>query len=176
MGFKCNLYKKLLTSLIDLSTYNIQTIIICDHLFLFLCKLKQRYNFKSIRVDFLEQFLVNGKALSACQAVRTSIYAQHKPWKTWIKSLMWVAGDLLVLAHFGAVSFVNSIGTKNWKNVSYKFFAPKSGTQMSTENSSIHWCCTDEDVRELQKVFFHILGLFLGGCLWQDSFCTCLSP
>lgn len=39
----------------------------------------KRYNFKSIRVDFLEQFLVNGKALSACQAVRTSIYAQHKP-------------------------------------------------------------------------------------------------
>ncbi|KAK9276738.1 hypothetical protein L1049_006274 [Liquidambar formosana] len=37
------------------------------------------YQFKSIRVDFLEQLLVNGKALSPHQAVRTSIFAQHKP-------------------------------------------------------------------------------------------------
>ncbi|KAJ9708334.1 hypothetical protein PVL29_000400 [Vitis rotundifolia] len=37
------------------------------------------YQFKSIRVDFLEQVLVNGKALASHQAVRTSIYAQHKP-------------------------------------------------------------------------------------------------
>ncbi|KAF3432235.1 hypothetical protein FNV43_RR26974 [Rhamnella rubrinervis] len=37
------------------------------------------YQFKSIRVDFVEQMLVNGKALSPQQAVRTSIYAQHKP-------------------------------------------------------------------------------------------------
>lgn len=37
------------------------------------------YQFKSIRVDFLEQVLVNGKALACHQAVRTSIYAQHKP-------------------------------------------------------------------------------------------------
>lgn len=39
----------------------------------------QHYQFKSIRVDFLEQVLVNGKALSPRQAVRTSIFAQHKP-------------------------------------------------------------------------------------------------
>ncbi|XP_071926735.1 uncharacterized protein [Coffea arabica] len=37
------------------------------------------YQFKSVRVDFLEQMLVNGKALSHSQAVRASIYAQHKP-------------------------------------------------------------------------------------------------
>ncbi|KAL7001053.1 hypothetical protein U1Q18_002207 [Sarracenia purpurea var. burkii] len=37
------------------------------------------YRFKSVRVDFLEQVLVNGKAPSSLQAVRTSIYAQHKP-------------------------------------------------------------------------------------------------
>ncbi|KAK8563998.1 hypothetical protein V6N13_005784 [Hibiscus sabdariffa] len=37
------------------------------------------YKFKSIRVDFLEQVLVNGKALPPHQAIRTSIYAQHKP-------------------------------------------------------------------------------------------------
>ncbi|KAL4346472.1 hypothetical protein GQ457_17G005740 [Hibiscus cannabinus] len=37
------------------------------------------YKFKSIRVDFLEQVLVNGKALPPQQAIRTSIYAQHKP-------------------------------------------------------------------------------------------------
>ncbi|KAB2035551.1 hypothetical protein ES319_D04G160100v1 [Gossypium barbadense] len=37
------------------------------------------YQFKSIRVDFLEQVLVNGKALPPHQAIRTSIYAQHKP-------------------------------------------------------------------------------------------------
>ncbi|GFZ15937.1 hypothetical protein Acr_25g0003460 [Actinidia rufa] len=36
------------------------------------------YQFKSVRVDFLEQVLVNGKALSSLQAVRTSIHAQHK--------------------------------------------------------------------------------------------------
>ncbi|XP_010253138.1 PREDICTED: tetratricopeptide repeat protein 5-like isoform X2 [Nelumbo nucifera] len=39
----------------------------------------KHYNFKSIRVDFLEQLLVNGKAPSPQQAVCTSIYAQHKP-------------------------------------------------------------------------------------------------
>ncbi|EXB65604.1 Tetratricopeptide repeat protein 5 [Morus notabilis] len=37
------------------------------------------YQFKSIRVDFLEQVLVNGKALSPQQAVHSSIFAQHKP-------------------------------------------------------------------------------------------------
>ncbi|XAR72287.1 hypothetical protein NMG60_11018874 [Bertholletia excelsa] len=37
------------------------------------------YQFKSIRVDFLERVLVNGKALLSGQAVRTSIHAQHKP-------------------------------------------------------------------------------------------------
>lgn len=42
------------------------------------------YRFKSIRVDFLEQLLVNGialppQALPPHEAVRTSIYAQHKP-------------------------------------------------------------------------------------------------
>ncbi|KAJ7943058.1 Tetratricopeptide repeat protein 5 [Quillaja saponaria] len=36
------------------------------------------YQFKSIRVDFLEQILVNGKTLRPYNAVRTSIYAQHK--------------------------------------------------------------------------------------------------
>ncbi|KAL0000123.1 hypothetical protein SO802_019725 [Lithocarpus litseifolius] len=40
---------------------------------------EKHYQFKSIRIDFLEQVLVNGKALSSRQAVRTSIYAQHKP-------------------------------------------------------------------------------------------------
>ncbi|GMJ03307.1 hypothetical protein HRI_003999900 [Hibiscus trionum] len=37
------------------------------------------YKFKSIRIDFLEQVLVNGKVLPPHQAIRTSIYAQHKP-------------------------------------------------------------------------------------------------
>lgn len=31
-------------------------------------------------MDFIEQVLVNGKVLSPNQAVRSSIYAQHKPW------------------------------------------------------------------------------------------------
>lgn len=39
----------------------------------------KHYQFKSIRVDFLEQVIVNGKAPSAHQAVQASIYAQHKP-------------------------------------------------------------------------------------------------
>ncbi|XP_048319164.2 uncharacterized protein LOC107429357 isoform X1 [Ziziphus jujuba] len=37
------------------------------------------YHFKSVRVDFIEQLLVNGKAFSPQQGVRASIYAQHKP-------------------------------------------------------------------------------------------------
>ncbi|XP_074309421.1 uncharacterized protein LOC141643923 [Silene latifolia] len=37
------------------------------------------YQFKSIRVDFKEQILVNGKPLSSDQAIRSSIHAQHKP-------------------------------------------------------------------------------------------------
>lgn len=36
------------------------------------------YQFKSVRVDALEQVLVNGKALSSNQAVSASIYVQHK--------------------------------------------------------------------------------------------------
>lgn len=40
---------------------------------------EKRYQFKSIRVDFLEQLLVNGKPLPPHQAIRTSFYAQHKP-------------------------------------------------------------------------------------------------
>ncbi|KAE8022795.1 hypothetical protein FH972_008565 [Carpinus fangiana] len=40
---------------------------------------EKHYQFKSIRVDFLEQALVNGKAPAPRHAIRTSIYAQHKP-------------------------------------------------------------------------------------------------
>ncbi|KAH7571030.1 hypothetical protein JRO89_XS05G0242300 [Xanthoceras sorbifolium] len=40
---------------------------------------KQCHQFKSIRVDFVERVLVNGKSLPPQQVVRTSIYAQHKP-------------------------------------------------------------------------------------------------
>ncbi|KAF5195315.1 Tetratricopeptide repeat protein [Thalictrum thalictroides] len=39
----------------------------------------KEYQFKLIRVDFLEQVIMNGKALAPHQAVSTSIYAQHKP-------------------------------------------------------------------------------------------------
>lgn len=39
----------------------------------------KHYQFKSIRLDFYEQVLVNGKALTPQQAIHTSIYAQHKP-------------------------------------------------------------------------------------------------
>ncbi|MCD7451827.1 hypothetical protein HAX54_013540 [Datura stramonium] len=38
----------------------------------------KHYQFKSVRVDFVEQVLVNGKCLSPHHAVRTSIYAQLK--------------------------------------------------------------------------------------------------
>uniref|UniRef100_A0A2P2JRC7 Tetratricopeptide repeat protein 5-like n=1 Tax=Rhizophora mucronata TaxID=61149 RepID=A0A2P2JRC7_RHIMU len=37
------------------------------------------YQFKSVRVDFIEQVLVNGKALPPNCMIRSSIYAQHKP-------------------------------------------------------------------------------------------------
>ncbi|MED6206939.1 hypothetical protein PIB30_031281 [Stylosanthes scabra] len=40
---------------------------------------EKHYHFKSIRLDFYEQMLVNGKALNPQHAIRTSIYAQHKP-------------------------------------------------------------------------------------------------
>ncbi|KAL9242000.1 hypothetical protein vseg_016047 [Gypsophila vaccaria] len=36
------------------------------------------YQFNSIRVDFKEQMLVNGKTLSSSQAIHSSIHAQHK--------------------------------------------------------------------------------------------------
>ncbi|KAF9600789.1 hypothetical protein IFM89_012528 [Coptis chinensis] len=39
----------------------------------------KQYQFKSIRVDFLEQVIRNGKALAPHQAAQTSIYAEHKP-------------------------------------------------------------------------------------------------
>ncbi|KAM3269667.1 tetratricopeptide repeat protein 5 [Capsicum chacoense] len=38
----------------------------------------KHYQFKSVRVDFVEQVLVNGKCLTPHHAVRTSIYAQLK--------------------------------------------------------------------------------------------------
>ncbi|XP_014511109.1 tetratricopeptide repeat protein 5 [Vigna radiata var. radiata] len=40
---------------------------------------EKHYQFKSIRMDFYEQVLVNGKALTPQQAAHSSIYAQHKP-------------------------------------------------------------------------------------------------
>ncbi|CAK8573958.1 unnamed protein product [Lathyrus sativus] len=40
---------------------------------------EKHYQFKSIRLDFYEQMLVNGKALTPQQAIRSSIIAQHKP-------------------------------------------------------------------------------------------------
>ncbi|XP_068638036.1 uncharacterized protein [Aristolochia californica] len=39
----------------------------------------KKYFFKSIRVDFLEQILVNGKTPSPHQSSQTSFHAQHKP-------------------------------------------------------------------------------------------------
>ncbi|GER48804.1 tetratricopeptide repeat protein [Striga asiatica] len=39
---------------------------------------EKSYQFRSVRVDFLEQVLVNGKALSPRHSVQTSIYAQNK--------------------------------------------------------------------------------------------------
>ncbi|KAF6137348.1 hypothetical protein GIB67_036385 [Kingdonia uniflora] len=39
----------------------------------------KKYEFKSIRVDFLEQILINGKAPTPNQAVSTAFQAQHKP-------------------------------------------------------------------------------------------------
>ncbi|CAA0817193.1 Unknown protein [Striga hermonthica] len=39
---------------------------------------EKSYQFRSVRVDFLEQVLVNGKALSPQHSVQTSIYAQNK--------------------------------------------------------------------------------------------------
>ncbi|KZV19521.1 hypothetical protein F511_06383 [Dorcoceras hygrometricum] len=39
---------------------------------------RKRYQFKSVRVDFLEQVIVNGNCLSPQYAVRASIYAQNK--------------------------------------------------------------------------------------------------
>lgn len=40
---------------------------------------KQRYKFKSIRVDFPEQIIINEKAPAAHHVARASIRAQHKP-------------------------------------------------------------------------------------------------
>ncbi|XP_050892415.1 uncharacterized protein LOC127097959 isoform X2 [Lathyrus oleraceus] len=40
---------------------------------------EKHYQFKSIRTDFYEQMLVNGKALTPQQAIRSLIIAQHKP-------------------------------------------------------------------------------------------------
>ncbi|XP_037412850.1 tetratricopeptide repeat protein 5-like isoform X1 [Triticum dicoccoides] len=40
---------------------------------------EQRYKFKSIRVDFPEQIIINEKAPAAHQVARASIRAQHKP-------------------------------------------------------------------------------------------------
>ncbi|KAK6134259.1 hypothetical protein DH2020_031995 [Rehmannia glutinosa] len=40
--------------------------------------LKKSYQFRSVRVDFLEQVLVNGKTLPPQHSVQTSIYAQNK--------------------------------------------------------------------------------------------------
>ncbi|KAM3330244.1 hypothetical protein ACQJBY_026916 [Aegilops geniculata] len=40
---------------------------------------EQRYKFKSIRVDFPEQIIINEKAPAAHHVARASIRAQHKP-------------------------------------------------------------------------------------------------
>ncbi|KAK1423109.1 hypothetical protein QVD17_18404 [Tagetes erecta] len=40
---------------------------------------EKHYEFRSVRVDFLEQVQVNGKPIHPRHSVRSSIYAQHKP-------------------------------------------------------------------------------------------------
>ncbi|MFS8033217.1 putative tetratricopeptide repeat protein 5, OB [Helianthus anomalus] len=40
---------------------------------------EKHYEFRSVRLDFLEQVQVNGKPVPPCHSVRSSIYAQHKP-------------------------------------------------------------------------------------------------
>ncbi|KAM0012255.1 putative tetratricopeptide repeat protein 5, OB [Helianthus debilis subsp. tardiflorus] len=40
---------------------------------------EKHYEFRSVRVDFLEQVQVNGKPIPPRHSVRSSIYAQHKP-------------------------------------------------------------------------------------------------
>ncbi|XP_071703025.1 uncharacterized protein [Rutidosis leptorrhynchoides] len=40
---------------------------------------EKRYQFRAVRVDFLEQVHVNGKPVPRHHCVRSSIYAQHKP-------------------------------------------------------------------------------------------------
>ncbi|KAL8228970.1 hypothetical protein R6Q57_013870 [Mikania cordata] len=40
---------------------------------------EKHYEFRSVRVDFLEQVNVNGKPVPPRHSVRSSIYAQHKP-------------------------------------------------------------------------------------------------
>nr|XP_043606764.1 tetratricopeptide repeat protein 5-like [Erigeron canadensis] len=40
---------------------------------------EKRYEFRSVRVDFLEQVQINGKPVPPHYSVRSSIYAQHKP-------------------------------------------------------------------------------------------------
>jgi len=40
----------------------------------------QRYQFKSIRVDFPEQILINEKAPAPHHVARASIHAHNKPW------------------------------------------------------------------------------------------------
>ncbi|KAI4340756.1 hypothetical protein MLD38_025564 [Melastoma candidum] len=40
---------------------------------------KKKYEFRSVRVDFIEQLLLNGSPLPSNHAARTSFYAHHKP-------------------------------------------------------------------------------------------------
>jgi hypothetical protein len=46
---------------------------------MFFFDVKQRYQFKSIRVDFPEQILINEKAPAPHHVIRASIYAHNKP-------------------------------------------------------------------------------------------------
>jgi hypothetical protein len=58
---------------------SIKTLTLGNDLHLLLFDVKQHYQFKTIRVDFPEQILINEKAPAPNHVIRASIHAQNKP-------------------------------------------------------------------------------------------------
>ena len=64
----------------------------------------QRYQFKSIRVDFPEQILINEKAPGPHHVARASIHAHNKPWFFLSSSLrMLVLIPICCIGHVGVL-------------------------------------------------------------------------
>ena len=93
----CHFFGQLVSCMVHCGhsvSFFVNPLTIGNNLHLLFSDVKQRYQFKSIRVDFPEQILINEKAPAPHHVIRASIYAHNKPWRPILVPLFAVLRDV----------------------------------------------------------------------------------